>query len=378
MDSIVKSGKGDSLPLPVLVIGGGVSGSACALRLRSHGIDVHLAEKSVFPRAKVCGCCLGGIGLHCLDQLLLRDWALQNGVATSRWSGSLGGQRIELPLPQGVAISRELLDTRMLQSAAEAGANLLTPALARVDKHDSNSVTATVKFNGLTSRQYEYSVVVIASGLNASGSQRLLPWREKPNGPFGAAFFARSETLPAGTIHMACDDDGYVGLVRLEDDRIDIAAALATGNKAAGSGSAVYRIDRILSRSQLCDWSYHDPTPLMSTPPLRRLRKPGTGRVIAIGDAAGYVEPFTGEGMTWGMMSAIAAADLIAGHSHGDLSLLGDAWCRQHASLLRTKRFACRAVTSLLRSSLARRAVAATISQWPSLAAPLIQHLNRV
>jgi flavin-dependent dehydrogenase len=385
----------------VLVIGGGVAGSSCALRLRSRGIDVHVAEKLSFPRAKVCGCCIGGVGLNLLETLSLRSWAEAHGVPTSTWIGSMGGTRIELSLPDGVAISRESLDSEMLRRAAEAGAEVSSPVSARVDQLHSDSVTASLSAAEGTSWIERYAAVVIASGLNASGSQRLLPWVEKPNGPFGAAFFARSDSLAAGTIYMACDDDGYVGLVRLEDGRVDIAAALSslrsrdlkppdseahgagTYNPGAhgaggpgGFGSAKDRIDRILMRSRLPNWQYHDPTPVMTTPPLRRLRRPGIGRLIAIGDAAGYVEPFTGEGMTWGILSGIAAADLIA-DSGKDLSGLGDRWSEQLPALLRKRRLACRAVTNLLRYPLGRRAIAATLSQWPGLAAPLIRHLNR-
>ena len=363
--------------LKVLVIGAGVAGTSCALRLRRHGIDVDLVEKMRFPRAKVCGCCLGGAGLELLAQLSLRSWVESHGAHTSRWIGSIGGRPIELPLPQGIAISRETLDTELLRRAGVEGARIVTPAVARVHQLNPDSVTVRLQLATGETQHHDYSVVVVASGLNADGSQRLLPWREKPNGPFGAAFFAESDRLAPGTIHMACDDDGYVGLVRLEDNRIDIAAALAPGSTSAIGGDARQRINAILMRSRLQDWDYHNPSPIMTTPPLRRLRQAGRGRVIAIGDAAGYVEPFTGEGMTWGMMSGIAAADLIT-QSAADLSPLGETWNSQISSLLRSKRIACRAVTSALRSSLARRAIAATLSQWPGIAAPLIQHLNRI
>lgn len=361
---------------PVLVIGGGVSGAACALRLRRHGLEVHLAEKAAFPRAKVCGCCLGGAGLRVLQQLELRDWVEQQGVTTDRWLGSMGGQRIELPLSSGVAISRERLDSKLLESAQAAGAELFQPVSARIDQVTGDSVQVHLERGEGEAEPESYSAVVIASGLNASGSQRLLPWTEKPNGPFGASFFADSDCLPTGAIHMACDDDGYVGLVRLEDGRVDVAAALSAGGRASESGTAMERIEGILRRSELQDWAYRRPTPIMTTPPLRRRRVAGVGRVLAIGDASGYVEPFTGEGMTWGMMSAIAAADLIADRAD-DFSSLGEAWCRELAALLRSKRLACRALTSALRSPLARRAIAKTLVQWPGIAAPLLHHLNR-
>jgi flavin-dependent dehydrogenase len=248
---------------------------------------------------------------------------------------------------------------------------------ARVEGIDDQGVTVILQGSGTPAREQRYGAVVIASGLNASGSQRLLPWREKPNGPFGVSFFAKSDSLPRGVIHMACDDDGYVGLVRLEDDRVDIAAALNSGAAAADRGTALQRVERILQCSRLTDWQYYDATPVMTTPPLRRRRRAGNDRVLAIGDAAGYVEPFTGEGMTWGMASALAAADLIA-TTPDAWSGLGPVWSQRLDALLRTKRLACRAVTTTLRSPIARRAIAATLAQWPAMAGPLLKHLSHL
>ena len=106
--------------LPVLVLGGGVAGSACAIALRQRGVDVQLAEKTNFPRSKVCGCCIGGAGLRGLEQLSLRDWVVESGVATRRWDCSLGGRWIDLDLPAGVAISRQKLDTRLFEAILRA------------------------------------------------------------------------------------------------------------------------------------------------------------------------------------------------------------------------------------------------------------------
>jgi flavin-dependent dehydrogenase len=359
---------------PVLVIGGGVAGASCASRLREHGVEVVVAEKAAFPRAKVCGCSLGGAGLASLEQLSLRQWALDTGVPTRLWRASLGGKRIELPLPGGVVISRQALDTKLLSTAGEAGASISMPCRATIDSADEHSVLATLQF-GQQQQQREFAAIVVASGLNASGLQQILPWRELPNGPFGVSFSASSESIEPGVIYMACDDDGYVGLALLEDGRVDIAAALAPGAAAACKRSPIQRIEAILAASEFGAWKFDDRSPVMTTPPLRRTRLAGAGRVLAIGDAAGYVEPFTGEGMTWAMQSGMAAANLIATSLDG-LSTVGQSWDHQLNALLRRKKLTCRAVTAALRWPLARRAVAQTLSHWPSLATPLIRSLN--
>lgn len=362
--------------VPILVIGGGVAGSACALRLRQHGIEVHVAEKTSFPRTKVCGCCLGGAGLETLRQLRQRDWVMETGVATRCWQASIGGRLVELALPTGVAISRQALDSHLLGVAADQAATVWMPCQASLDSVDEDHVTAGLVIDGQPVQQ-RFSAVVVASGLTAGGLQTRLPWKETPHGPFGISFTATSNMIEPGVIYMACDADGYVGLVQLEDGRVDIAAALVSGSGAASNGSPGERVDAILTRSEFPVWELGQQSPLMTTPPLRRTRIAGSGRLLAIGDAAGYSEPFTGEGMTWAMQSGIAAADTIAASIH-DLSSVGQSWDRQLGGLLRKKKWACRTLTGALRWDLTRRTLGCTLANWPSLATPLIRSLNRV
>ena len=365
-----------SMQRPVLIIGGGVAGSVCALRLRQLGIPVHLAEKAVFPRGKVCGCCLGGTGLSVLQLVGLKDWVLEHGQLTHTWKGSLGSHRIEIPNVGGVAISRERLDTEMLNRVDTAGVVVHSPVTAVVDNLEVDHVSVTLKYQNGTSKRREYELVVLASGLNAAGGNRLLPWKESPNGPFGVSFLAEVDHLSSGVIGMACNDDGYVGVVRLENDRVDVAAALASGAKASSIGSPMDRILDILNQSRLDLGSIKSISKTQFTPPLRRARLAGRGRIVAIGDASGYVEPFTGEGMTWGMMSGYELADLVY-CSRGHLSRIGEKWCRQQKKLLQSRRRACRLLTTLLQSSAVRRNAGYMLSRFPSLASPLTLRLHR-
>ena len=361
---------------PILVIGGGVAGSVCALRLRQHGLAVHLVEKESFPRAKVCGCCIGGTGVSVLQRVEMGGWISDNAQATQTWMGSLGGRSVRIPLTAGVAISREKLDTELLARVRESGAVVHSPVSANVDSIDENRVGVILKGASGSDELQDYSAVVLASGLNASGSKRLLPWTELPHGPFGASFFANVDGLPTGVIGMACDREGYVGVVRLEDGRVDVAAALSSGASHRVNGSPKQRILKILERSHLPIGSIEVTSEVMVTPPLRRSRLSGTGRLVAIGDASGYVEPFTGEGMTWGMMSGYAIADLIA-DSRGNFQSLGQRWCHRQKRLLGSRRRTCRLLTTILQNSVARFGAAQVLSRFPSFAKPLTAHLSR-
>lgn len=385
------------LPLHCLVIGGGVAGSCCAIRLREHGVSVLLVEKATFPRNKVCGCCIGGAGLELLRSLGLESKVKQAGVDVDRWVGSLGGQRVEIPLPSGVAISRETLDPLLLNAAQAAGADVRIPCRAIVRDMNHQRVRVALRDRANDDVLHSFDTVVVAGGLNVGGLSEFLPFVEEPHGPFGISWMAKCaesagssvrareapealEALEAPehhVIYMACEDDGYVGLVQLENGSVDIAAALKSGADAATVGSPRERVLAILKRSRFPNWQFHDESHCLTTPPLRRARHPGTGRLLAIGDSAGYSEPFTGEGMTWAMQTGIAAADLIAANA-ADLRVesVGDRWRAELPTLIRRNKLACRAVTSLLRSSVARRAVGRTLAQWPSLAKPMIRHLS--
>jgi len=365
-----------SLRRPILVIGAGVAGTVCALRLRQLGVDVHLAERARFPRSKVCGCCIGGAGLSVLELVDLKDWILDRGQITRQWLGSLGGYRVEVPIESGVAISRESLDTELLSRVERMGTTIHAPVTALVDSIHQDRVTVTMNHANGESHQLDYEMVVLASGLNATGSNRLLPWIEVPHGPFGASFFADVDHLAPGVIAMACSAEGYVGAVRLEDDRVDVAAALTAGASAGTNGNPMIRILGILEQSELGLGKVEASSPIKVTPPLRRARLAGCGRLVAIGDASGYVEPFTGEGMTWGMMSGYELANLIA-LSADQLDQIGEKWCRHQRQLLGSRRRACRILTTVLQSSVARGGAGYLLSRIPSLTTPVTSHLSR-
>ena len=376
----------------VLIIGGGVAGAACAIQLRAHEVNTTVVEKAIFPRRKVCGCCIGGAGIETLKKLgCIEPMAngqlppvfhriMKSAVHVDQWRGSIGGRTVHVNLPSGIAISRETLDKTLLDAAEEAGCQVHMGCHATVTKVAQDSVA--VSMEGATGTQEQaFDLVIMATGLNASGVATTLPWKESPHGPFGVSWTATCNAVEPHVIHMACDDDGYVGLVRIENGRVDIAAALKSGSKASQQGTPADRVLQILNRSEFPAFQWESPSNIMTTPPLRRTRVAGAGRLLAIGDASGYVEPFTGEGMTWGLQSGIAAANRIGctlrSGSVTQFSQMGRLWNRDLRGLLRRKKLTCRVVTNMLRSSLARKTLGTTLAACPRLAKPLIHHLNQ-
>ncbi len=364
----------------VLVIGGGVAGSTCALTLARVGIAVDLVEKSTFPRYKVCGCCIGPAGLAMLEQMGLRQPVQAASLETSRWLGAFDGRKVELPIPPGIAVAREVLDPLILNAAMSAGANVQMGVSAKIVSSRQDAVT--VQFSNQSRAPSRYACVVVAAGLNAPGLNSILEWFESPHGPFGAACTidgTRAGFVESGTIYMACDNEGYVGLVRLSPTVVDVAAALQPGVRLGDS--PLTRMQRILEKSGFDVPRLQPSSPVLTTGMLRRSRIAGNQRLLAIGDAAGYVEPFTGEGMTWAMQSGVAAANLIARSDSLD-ARLGEQWRSTVDQLLGHKKRVCRLVTTGCHNQFLRTTAGIALSRFPKpvvswLAAPLLNTINR-
>ena len=114
-----------------------------------------------------------------------------------------------------------------------------------------------------------------------------------------------------GTVFMAVGQGGYVGLVRVEGGRLNVAAAYET-NHVRHCGDPGAAAERILAEAGFASIpSLRDAT-WRGTLPLTRRTSPIAGeRFFLIGDATGYVEPFTGEGMAWALASGHAVAPLV-------------------------------------------------------------------
>jgi flavin-dependent dehydrogenase len=341
-----------------LVIGAGPAGSVTARELARRGCRVLLVDKAAFPRAKVCGCCVNGAAMRALERLQL-DPVLDGAAPIDRLVVAAGARTADLPLPCGVALSREVLDSRLLAEAVQAGVEFRPGTMVNHDSELLNQARVIVAAAGLTGGE----------ALGESGSR------------IGAGLILPASSVPQfycpHAIHMAVGNGGYVGLVRLEDDRLDIAAALdaAFVKTSGGLGAAAESILRAVGWPvprglALAAWKG---TPALTRRP-RRVAGPG---FFAVGDAAGYVEPFTGEGIAWAVMSAAALAPIAARAVHAwDDSLARD-WERAHRRIVGRRQRICRIVARGLRSPFLTGLAVRALGVVPALARPVIAALNR-
>ena len=369
-------------PCDALVIGGGPAGSIAARELARRGMQVELVERKQFPRPKVCGACLNERAVSLLELAGLADLLPRLGaVPIDRFRAFCGCRIVELVLPGGVAVSRESLDMALAQAAVDDGAKLRTGTTAALLDDRDQSGFRLVELRGTDGRLtiVRARLVLVADGLGHPSLVRCREFecRVAPASKIGVQTRLAATYFPQGTIFMAIGPGGYVGMVRLEDGSLNLAAAIDPQTlKSDRSPEAA--IARILDRCEAPDVDLSGCHDWHGTPPLTQwIRRPAGHRVFVLGDAAGYIEPFTGEGIAWAFASGLAVASFAErGLKDWNRQLEHD-WLHAYARLVRDRQLWCRGVAALLRSPSGASLAVRLAARFPSLCRPIIAGLNR-
>jgi flavin-dependent dehydrogenase len=314
-----------------------------------------------------------------LDRLGVGDLPARCGaVPLGRLVLAAGQRSAAVPLAGGVALSRERLDDTLVERAIEAGAEFLPCTRASMDRLEAPDARR-VRLERGEAVEVRARVVLAADGLGGPLLARagLSASPPEPRARLGAGLTLGWDepAFRPGTVYMACGRSGYLGLVRLEDGRLDIAAALDPAAVRASGGVGA------LTAELLREVGWPVPPADLAwkgTPPLTRAARRLAGhRVFALGDAAGYVEPFTGEGIAWALASAEAVAPLAAEAARRWHPALEGAWAGAYRRVVTRRQLACRAAAAVLRRPTLIRVAVRLLALAPGLAAPVVSFLNR-
>ncbi len=367
-----------------VVAGAGPAGSVAARELALRGLRTLLVDRKSFPRDKTCGACVNRRAISALAQLGLEGiLERSNAVPLDRFRVQSCGRQVVVPLPGGVAVTRAALDSGLVEAAVEAGADFLPETTATLADASEDGCSRDVQ---LVSREnatctVPARVVLLSDGLGNSTLKRHGEFRSTlataSRIGFGAVVRDFPDSYETGTIFMAVARGGYVGLVRVEDGSLNIAAALDPGF-LKGRGRQAEPIARVLQESgfgaidglESANWS--------GTVRLtRRLLRPAGNRVLLLGDAAGYVEPFTGEGIATALCSGAAAASLVSSRLESWDRRVEREWLSRHRRLVHGRQHWCRWLARLARHPRAVRAALSTVALFPWLLRPVVKHLNQ-
>ncbi len=353
------------------VVGGGPAGASAAITAARLGARVALFEARTFPRHKVCGEFVSAESLDVLAELL-RDSESGRGLVDlapmlRRTRLFLGSRMIEAPLlPAAVSITRHDLDAALFEAARLAGVEAL-----------ANCEVTSIAENGLfqlttSSGIYSARALVIAAGRWS----QFTPNRTLRSGSkwIGVKGHFR-ETNPSPSTDLYFFDQGYCGVQPIAADAVN-ACAMVSSDRATSLQQVFALHPRLSERAA----TWQAVTLQVSTAPLiYRQPRPTQGNKLFAGDAAAFIDPFVGDGISIALRSGRGAARCLSSFLRGEAALVECAtryeqeYAREFAPLLS----AASRMRSLLSLPVFARAAAFELLRIPGLMPLVIRKTRR-
>ena len=289
----------------IVVIGGGPAGCAAAIAAARNGATVALLERGRFPRHKVCGEFVSAESLSVLLDISAFAPELRSILDRAPRLGAgrvfLDRRKLFLEIePAAASIPRFDLDAALWVAAQAAGVDCRQQAA--VEHIDGEGPFTIHSWGG----DFIADALVQATGRwsNLSANSEAHPDTTKWLGV--KAHYA--EVDPPPSVDLYFFDAGYCGVSAVGPDRVNACALVRA--------SAAKTLEEVFARSpELCDRSreWKQVTEPVSTSPLLfRKPRPLAGNVLLVGDAAGFVDPFIGDGISLALRSGTAAGECLA------------------------------------------------------------------
>lgn len=342
-----------------VIIGAGPAGASAATHLARAGLHVTLIDRATFPRAKACGDCLSPGANPLLDRLGVLDAVRASGAALRGWrvfapSGTHFEARFDRIttdplLARACAVDRTRLDSILLDAARLAGVEVLNARVMDiVSGDDFHAVICQDEHDRYTVRG---RLLVGADGLRSIVSRRCGLIGRPPRlhkASLTAHTRVHADALECGELHVI--DGACVGIAPIERATADsqstphcnvslVVDSSRFGRDIAADAHAFFAamLHRFPGlRGRLVE----PPEKLLGSGPFDRpTRSVVANGVALVGDAAGYFDPFTGQGI----YHALAAAEHLAACAN-DAFRTGSPrrplarYARRHAALVRGSR----------------------------------------
>lgn len=319
----------------VIVVGAGPAGSSTAIHLARRGLSVVLLEKSVFPRDKVCG---DGLTPRATRQLIRLgiDTSEANGWLHNKGLRIYGGrvQPFEMPWPEladfpnyGLVRPRADFDDLLAKHAVAAGVRMfedtnVTEAI--LDERSGRIIGVRAK----DGREFRAPLVVAADGNSArlAISMGLNKRDDRPMGVAVRTYYTSPRhdddyleswlELWDGTPGQSNLLPGYGWIFGMGDGTCNVGLGMLNTSSAFGKTDYKALLKAWLDNTPE-EWGFRDANMTMPVKgaalPMAFNRQPAYTRgLVLVGDSAGMVNPFNGEGIAYAMEAGEMAADAIA------------------------------------------------------------------
>ncbi len=310
----------------VIVIGGGPAGCSVALDLSRRGYDVVLCDQAKFPRDKVCGEFISPGADPILEQLgvLSSIEALSpkrlKGVAISSYESA----ELEIDYPvstetglslTSLSVPRYQLDALFLKQVQSTGVKVFEQYKVTDFIFNEGYVVGIKGWDETkTSFSLNGKLVVDAGGRNAV-SLRKFNLKRKPKGNSRIAFSAHWQgvRLPQDYCYMHVSHPGYTGISSVGNGRANVVLVVADSALDGEKSEAFYHrmLMKNSRRTKMLEGGERV-EPVRSVESLAFAVKPvPCGGLVLVGDATGFIDPFTGEGIYLSLRSSQLAGEVI-------------------------------------------------------------------
>lgn len=409
----------DGQHFDVVVIGAGVAGSMAGLLSARAGLRTLLVDRQKFPRSKVCGCCLNGRAVGILQQA-----GLETGLRGLHPGSTTGlairhaGQQLDVRMPTSAAVSRKAFDQWLINEAISSGCRFADDVSAAVVPEACDAVAGAVKqpshtasecpehrevelcisgtvpqenrnapneASGSSTQRVIAKVVLVCDGLGHPSLHRIPAFRATPKAGsrigLGAVFprTPADEWIRQGKILMAVAPHGYAGIVEIEDGQLNLAAAIDPGHlhqtkSPLRSLESLFQAAGVPMPQELTNAAIKGTVPLT-----RRAEKIAGHRIFLLGDATGYVEPFTGEGMAWALTSASAIVPIVSDAVRtGWETKMMSRWQTTFRNIVGREQRICRFLSAVLKRPWILPPIMTTCRFFPSVTRHLVSRINRL
>lgn len=353
----------------VVVAGGGPAGLAAGAEAARRGLDVLVLERRPLPVDKACGEGLLPRAVAALDALGVRPHLDPDGTApfhALHWIQEDGSRaEARLPAPGGLGVRRLALSAALAARARELGAEVRDRTALLAHRREPDRVVCTLEGGD----PVEARLLVAADGLGSpirerEGLSRPSPGRRR----FGLRrHYAVRPWADAVEVHFEDGAEAYV--TPSGPDRVGVAFLFEEG-QAPDFDALLARFPRVGERVA---GAPHDSTLAGSGPLARRTASRVLDRLVLVGDAGGYVDAITGEGLSLAFEEARLLGevlpDAIARGARRDV-LQG--WERAVAARFRRYAVAARAVLAMARRPRLRRAALRRLEEHPEAFTALV------
>jgi geranylgeranyl reductase family protein len=312
---------------PILIIGAGPAGATAAYALAQAGRRVLLLDRAAFPRNKPCG---GGISMRVLRRFPYLEAALPriatHAVARFHLEGP-GGESttVQSDRPAALLIRRIEFDALLVALAVEAGAELVSGVDVVQARQDGDAVALTAR----DGRRFEGPVAIAADGVHSIVARRLGLNRGWPASAIALDMMEETpraalrdvdpstlwvsygyEAHTPSSSHRTAEGYAYIFPKR---DHVNIGIGYVLSHYRDEIACAPYDlqrglVDRLRERGVVSGASSRSHFTPFLLPIGGPLREPGRGRVLLAGDAGGFVNGVTAEGIYYAMVTGDLAA----------------------------------------------------------------------